>query len=111
MAATLGFVHVMRGHKKRDALPGEIEEQIPETTPRDRIESGGWFVKEHDFRIVEHGAAQRQPLLPSTGEPGGQAIDVWIKRVAFDSLRDFFFEHFSLKPVHASIKTKVLKHG
>src|SRR6266849_9161574 len=44
MVAALGFIHVVRGDEKRDAVSGKFEEKIPELAPRDRIDAGGGLV-------------------------------------------------------------------
>src|SRR5579864_1622532 len=65
VAAALGFVHVVRGHKKRNAVPGKLEKQIPELPARNRIDAGGWLVEEQQFGLVQHGAAKSEPLFPA----------------------------------------------
>ena len=45
VAAAFGFVHVVRGHKKSDAVAGKLEQQIPKLPARDRIDAGGGFVE------------------------------------------------------------------
>ena len=75
-AATFGFVHVMRGDEEGDALAGELEEQIPQRAAGDRIDAGGGLVEEDDFRRVNDGAGEGEPLFPPAGELAGAAIHV-----------------------------------
>ena len=76
LAAALGLVHVVRGDEQRDALGGELEQQIPQLAARDRIDAGGRLVEEDDARLVHQRGAEREPLLPAAGEQAGAAIDV-----------------------------------
>ena len=65
VAATFGFVHVVCGHEKSDAMPGKFKEKIPKLAARHRIDSSGRLVKKKQLGLVQHGAAERQPLLPA----------------------------------------------
>src|SRR5260370_28510810 len=58
VAAALGFVHVVRGHEERDAVPGKLEQKIPELAARDGIDAGGRSVEEKKLRLVQNPAAQ-----------------------------------------------------
>src|SRR5271169_1729441 len=40
VAAALGFIHVVRGDEKSDAMARELEEQIPQLASRDRVDAG-----------------------------------------------------------------------
>src|SRR5258708_418489 len=63
VAAALGFVHVMRGYEKGDAVAGKLEEEIPELAARDGVDAGSGLIEEKEFRLVQHGAAGSQRLL------------------------------------------------
>ena len=76
LAAALGFVHVVRGDEQRDALGGELEQQIPQLAARHRVDAGGRLVEEDDARLVHQRGAEREPLLPAAGEQPGLPIDV-----------------------------------
>src|SRR6516165_547662 len=54
MAAAFGFVHVMCSYKESDAVAGELEQQVPELAPRDRVNPGGGFVEEKQLGFVQH---------------------------------------------------------
>src|SRR5229473_5066398 len=64
VAAALGFVHVVRGDEKRDAVAGEFEEEVPELAAGDRVDAGSGLIEEQELRFVQHGAAEGQTLLP-----------------------------------------------
>ena len=76
LAAALGLVHVVRGDEERDALGGELEQQVPQLAARDRIDAGGRLVEEDHARLVHQRGAEREPLLPAAGEQAGAPIDV-----------------------------------
>src|SRR5258708_18024833 len=76
VAAALGLVHVMRGDEKGDAVAGELEEEIPELTARDGVDAGGGLVEKKEFRLVQHGAAESEALLPAAGGAPGPPIPV-----------------------------------
>src|SRR5215510_13858175 len=52
VAAAFGFVHVVRGYEKGDAVAGQLEEQIPELTARDGIDTCRRFVQKKQLRFV-----------------------------------------------------------
>ena len=70
--AVLGFVQVVRGHQHGHAGPGEVVDQPPELAARQRIDAAGGLVEEHDRRLVEDGAAEREPLAPAGRQRAGQ---------------------------------------
>ena len=76
VAAAFGFVHVMRGDEKRDAVAGKLEEQIPELAASDGVDAGGGLVEKKKLRLMQHGAAEREALLPTAGKLRGQAIQI-----------------------------------
>src|SRR5256885_4946119 len=52
----------------RSAVPREAVDQRPEAAPRDGIHARGRLVQEQQRWLVHDRAAQRQALLPATGE-------------------------------------------
>jgi len=62
VTTTFRFVHVVGGHEKSDAVPGKFKEKIPKLAPRHGIDTGGRLVKKKQLGLVQHGAAERQPL-------------------------------------------------
>src|SRR5260370_24895715 len=71
VAAALGFVHVMRGYEKCNAMTGELEEKIPELAARDRVDAGGLLVKEKEFRLLPPCPAQGGGPAPTPPEGAG----------------------------------------
>ena len=65
MIAALGFIHVMGRHEQRHAFTGELEKQIPQLAPRDRIDAGGRLIEEDDARLVHERGGEREALLPA----------------------------------------------
>src|SRR6266403_746885 len=88
VAATLSLVHVVRGNKKRDAVAGELEEQIPELAPSNGVDTGGGLVEEKKSRLVQHGAAEGETLLPASGKLRGQAVQIRFEAVELDNFVD-----------------------
>ena len=72
--AVLGLLHVMRSYKNGNALLGHLMNQIPELAPRNGIDAGGRLIEKDNRRLMQHRAAQRQPLLPSARQRAGNQI-------------------------------------
>jgi hypothetical protein len=65
--AVFGFVHVVGADE--DGVAGADRPRIrSQNTPRDGVDARGRLVQKQDRRIVQDGAAQRQPLLPAARE-------------------------------------------
>ena len=63
-----GFVHVVRGDERGDALRRVAADRVPEIAPRFGIDAGGGFVEQQQFRLVDHARGEREALLPAAGE-------------------------------------------
>src|SRR5437660_10606866 len=109
MAAALGFVHVVSGDKERDAMPRKLEEQIPELAARDGVDAGSGLIEEKKFRLVQHGAAESEALLPAAGELRGQAIQVRLEAVELDNLFKAALEARGLEAVNAAVELQILR--
>ena len=70
--AVLGFVQVVGGDEHRDAGARQVVDEPPELPARQRIDAAGRLVEEHDRRLVENGAAEREPLPPAGRQRAGQ---------------------------------------
>src|SRR5258708_3359063 len=68
VAAALGFVHVIRGYEKGDAVAGKLEEEIPELAARDGGDAGSGIIEEKEVGLVQHDATDCEQMLPSSGE-------------------------------------------
>src|SRR5258708_8442059 len=66
MIAALGFVHVVGGDEKRDAMSRELEKKIPKLAPRDGIDAGSGLVEKEEWRLMQHGAPESETLLPAS---------------------------------------------
>ena len=66
----------MRRYEKGNALAGKEEDEIPEGAEGDGVNAGGGFIEENDFRGVDDGAGEGEPLFPAVGEFPGPAIEV-----------------------------------
>src|SRR5262249_33010398 len=82
--AALGLVHVVRRDEERDLLPGEREEQVPELSPREGVDSGGRLVEKEDARPVHERRGEREALLPSAGELAREPMAVGADRGQVD---------------------------
>ena len=69
--AAVGFVHVRRGDDDGQAGGLQAAEQIPELTPRHRIDASRRLVEQEDIRAVHERAAERQLLLHAARERAG----------------------------------------
>src|SRR5437867_6372405 len=70
--AILGLVHVMSRDEYRMAAIGELVDQGPETSPRDRIHSGSGLIEKENRRVVQDGATERKTLLEPSSEFAGK---------------------------------------
>ena len=68
VAERFRLVHVVRGEDDRAALAFHGPDDFPQRAAALRIEPGGRLVEEDDFRIVDQGQRQRQPLRLPAGE-------------------------------------------
>ena len=69
----------MRRDEERHAAPRELEEQIPQLAPRDRIDAGGRFVEKKNGRLMHQRASHREALTPAAGEKRGAAVEVGLE--------------------------------
>src|SRR5712692_4782188 len=111
VAAALGFVHVMRGDEKSDAMSRKFEEQIPKLAARDRIDARGGLVEEEKPGLVQHGAAEGQTLLPAAGKLRGQAMHIGREAVEFDDFLDAALQAGGLEAVDAAIELQIFGDG
>src|SRR5258708_4837580 len=111
VAAALGFIHVVSGYEKSDALAGKLEEEIPKLTPRDGVDPGGGLVEEKQFRLMQHGAAESEALLPAAGKLRGQAIQIGCQAIEFDNFFHAPFEARGLQAVNTPVELQVFRDG
>src|SRR6266446_763078 len=111
VTAPLRFVHVMRGDEESDAMAGKLEKQIPELAARDGVDPGSRLVEEKECRLVQHGAAESEALLPPAGKLRGKPIEIGLEAVQLDNFVDAALETCGLQTVNASIELQVLRDG
>ena len=63
-----GFIHVMGGDENRVSGRRELVDQIPKVAASNRIDARGRLIEKYDGGLVQDGASQGQPLLPSAGQ-------------------------------------------
>src|SRR6185312_4376795 len=109
--ATLGFIKVRSGHDNCHAAGSERSERIPEITARDRVHTGGWFVKEEEFRIRNQRAAESEFLFHTTAQPScktiGKILEVKQFEVVLSALFEIFFGDFA----HATCIIEIFVHA
>src|SRR5437879_4169853 len=110
VAAALGFVHVVSGDEEGDAMTGKLEEEIPELAARDRVDAGGGLVEEKKGRLVQHGAAEGEALLPATGKLRGQTSQIGCQAVELNNFFDAALQARGLQAVDAAVKLQVFRH-
>src|SRR5467141_3328365 len=107
VTAALGFVHVVSGDKKRDAMTRKLEEKIQERAARDGMDAGSGLVEKKQRRLMEHGATEGEALLPAAGKLRGQAIQIGCEAVELDNFVDAALEARRLQAVDAAVKLQV----
>ena len=68
MAQALRLLHEVRREEQRLALRGESPQPLPDEVPRLRVEAGGRLVHDHELRIVDERAREREAPLHAAGE-------------------------------------------
>src|SRR6266487_3296908 len=76
MIAALRLIHIMGRDEQGHAFTSEFEEQIPEFTPRDRIDAGRRLIEKKHGRFVPEPASPRQTLTPAAGKLLSTPVDV-----------------------------------
>src|SRR5260370_2925244 len=107
VAATLGFVHVVSGDEEGDAVTGKLEEEIPELAARDGVDAGRWLVEEKKRRLVQHGAAEGEALLPAAGKVRGQAVEIGVQAIELDDFIDAALQACRVEAVNPAVKLQV----
>src|SRR6266478_4199591 len=85
--------------------------KIPELAARDGVDAGSGLIEEKEFRLVQHGAAECQALLPAAGELRGQAIQIGFEAVQLDNFVDAAFKAGGFEAVDAAVELQVFRDG
>src|SRR5258708_1670025 len=107
MIAALGFVHVVRGDEKRDAMSGEFEKKIPKLASRDRVDAGSGLVEKEECRLMQHGAAESYTLLPASRKLRRQTIEVGREAVEMNDFVDAPLQASGFEAVDAAVELQV----
>jgi hypothetical protein len=87
-------------------LRGELMNFFPEIATRFRIDTGGWFVQQQQFRAMNEAGGEREALFPAAGKLAGELL--------FALGQPEFLDAFAyclppiLHPVHARDKIEIL---
>ena len=111
VAAALGFVHVMSGDEKGDAVGGKFEEKIPELAARDGIDARGGFVEKDESGLVQHGAAESQALLPPAGKLRGETIEIRTETVELNDFVHALAKTLGSEAVDAAVENEIFGNG
>src|SRR5262245_17651622 len=68
IAQRFGFIHVMRCQQDGATAAAKLREQLPELTPRLRIESGRRLIEKQQVRIARQRTGHGKPLPLTSGE-------------------------------------------
>ena len=109
LVASLGFVHVVGGDEKGQALGGEAVDVLPEIAPRLWIDPRRRLVEQEQFRLMDQAGGEGHALLPSAGKFSRQLL----RTVREPEFLDAFLHQ--LRPVfhavHARDKIEILGNG
>ena len=84
------LVHVSGGddHAHHGPTRADRIDQLPELTPRERIDTGGGLVENQQIRIVHQRAAEADFLLHAARELAAWSIRKWVEAGGFQKLVD-----------------------
>src|SRR5712664_1016179 len=109
VAAALGFVHVVRGDEKRDAVAGEFEEEVPELAAGDRVDASSGLVEEQELRFVQHGAAEGKTLLPPARKLRSEPAEIRAEAIELDDFIYASLQTLGRQAVDAAVELKILR--
>ena len=107
--AAVRFIHKVSGDKDCHLIPaGEFNDQFPEKIPCNRVHSGSRFVKDQDFRTMDHRCGERKSLFQPQWQIFGKSM---FDLLQLEPVEHFFHPHRNFvfrDPVEAGIKFQVL---
>ncbi|MNH09068.1 hypothetical protein D3C79_685110 [compost metagenome] len=87
--AALGLVHEVGGEENGHALlAGQLYQQAPEVVAGGRVDAGGRFVEDQDFRAMQNRHCQRQALAQTKGQGARRLVGDSGEVEALDQLID-----------------------
>ena len=109
--AALGLVHVVGRHQDRGAGVREVEQLLPETAPRFRVDRTGRLVEEQQLRRMHDRAGQRQALLLPAAHGAGELRRLRLQVVGLEQGVDPLAARRARQALHAGEEQQVLAHA
>ena len=110
--ATLGLVHEVGGNEDGDPVAAsEVNDQLPETVPRHRINAGSRLVENQEVRPVDHRHRQRQALAHAQRHGVGQGVHDRTELEALRQLGDAGGDLGIGQMEQLGVQFQVLPHG
>src|ERR1044072_1234997 len=100
----------MGGDEKCHPLAGELEEQIPKLTARDRVDAGGGFIEKQNRRLMHERAGHGEALAPAAGKKRSAPVEIWLEMGERDQVVAPPFQLAFGKAVELARKNEVLVH-
>src|SRR5438874_9237242 len=108
MIAALRFIHVMGRHKKRHAFTGKLEQQIPQLTAGDWVNSSSRFIEKKHRRSVHERASHGKPLAPAAGQLRSTLVQIRLKMRGCDHFVAPLIQFATAQTIKFSCKYEVL---
>ena len=86
--AALGFVHVVGGNQRREAVGRHVVDEVPELASRLDVDAGGRLVEQQQARLVEHAGGEREALFPAARQLAGELAAPILELHALDDRLD-----------------------
>src|SRR6185436_9306952 len=90
---------------------GKLEQQVPQLTPRYRIDTRGRLVEEQDSGMMHERAGHREALPPSARKQPGAALEIRFDVRQRDELILSFPQRVPAQAVQAAIEHQVFING
>ena len=87
VAQDFGFLHVVGRQQDRPALALERQHEVPERPAGGRIEAGGRFIEEDEFRLVHEGQGDGEPLALTARQVRGPRVPALAQLEGVDEFR------------------------
>src|SRR5688572_1868166 len=107
MRAAFGFIHIVGGHKKRNAAAREFKKQIPEFTSCNGVNPRGGFVEKQDAGFVNQRATHGQALPPSAGKKSSPPSHIGFQVRQRDQFKESLLESLAGKTMKPSVEPQV----
>src|SRR5439155_24473362 len=81
--------------------------QIPKLTPPDGIDTSRRPDQKMQFWLMQHRAAKRQTLLPSTGELRPETVQIRFETIHLDDVVHAFFQPVRTESVNSAVEREI----